>query len=143
MPDFDPALALPEEEAARWDAAMALRTDVNKALEIARSEKRIGKSLEAAVTLYFDGQEAQALWNGPLGGFDTADLETICIVSHVDAVLGSGQGYQGECIPGLTVQVEPAAGTKCARCWKYDPHVGENGEHPELCPRCAAVVSGL
>ena len=140
MPDFDEALALPQDQAERWDAAMALRTDVNQALEIARGEKRIGKSLEAAVTLYFDGDEAQALWRGPLGGFDTHDLETICIVSHVDAVIGSGEGYKGEAVPGLTVQVEQASGAKCARCWMYNEHVGEDHDHPELCPRCAAVV---
>ena len=140
MPDFDETLALPQDQAERWDAAMALRTDVNKALEIARGEKRIGKSLEAAVTLYFDGDEAQALWRGPLGGFDTKDLETICIVSHVDAVIGSGEGYKGEAVPGLTVQVEQASGAKCARCWMYNEHVGEDHDHPELCPRCAAVV---
>ncbi|MDD5938966.1 MAG: hypothetical protein PUC36_08165 [Clostridiales bacterium] len=88
------------------------------------------------MTLYFDGEEAQALWKGPLGGFDTADLADICIVSHVDAVLGSGEGYHGEAVPGLTVQVENAQGGKCQRCWKYDPQVGEDG----LCPRCAAVL---
>ena len=29
---------------------------------------------------------------------------------------------------------------KCVRCWKFDSRVGENADHPELCPRCAAVV---
>ena len=139
MPDYEEALALPEAEAARWQAAMDLRADVNKALEIARSEKRIGKSLEAKVTLYFDG-EAQALWNGPLGGFDTADLETVCIVSHVDAVLGGGEGYAGEAVPGLTVKVEPAEGGKCERCWMYKEDVGRDHDHPALCTRCASVV---
>ncbi len=136
MPDYDPAQALSESDQAKWSAAMALRTDVNKALELARAEKRIGKSLEASVTLYFDGEDARALWNGPLGSFDTAELADICIVSHVDAVLGSGKGYHGEAVPGLTVQVENAQGEKCQRCWKYDPQVGEEG----LCPRCAAVL---
>ena len=136
MPDFDEALALSEAEQARWDAAIALRTDVNKALEIARGEKRIGKSLEAAVKLYFDGDEAQKLWRGPLGSFDTHDLETICIVSHVDAVLGGGEGYHGEAVSGLTVAVESAQGEKCQRCWKFDTQVGEDG----LCPRCRAVL---
>ena len=139
MPDYEEALALPEAEAARWQAAMDLRADVNKALEIARSEKRIGKSLEAKVTLYFDG-EAQALWNGPLGGFNTGDLETVCIVSHVDAVLGSGEGYAGEAVPGLTVKVEPAEGGKCERCWMYKEDVGRDHDHPALCTRCASVV---
>ena len=36
---------------AKWDTVMKLRQDVNGTLEIARSEKRIGKALEAHVTL--------------------------------------------------------------------------------------------
>lgn len=139
MPDYDETLALSETEAERWNAAMALRTDVNKALEQARAEKRIGKSLEASITLYFDG-EGQNFLRGPLGSFDAADLETLCIVSHVETVLGSGAGYQGEAVPGLTVEVKSAGGEKCQRCWMYHEGVGRDAEHPELCPRCAAVV---
>ncbi len=114
---------------------MALRTDVNKALELARGEKTIGKSLEAAVTLYFDG-EAKALWESALGSFTPDDLADLCIVSHVDAVMGSGQGYTGEAMEGLTVAVESASGEKCGRCWKH--HAGVNADG--LCPRCAAVL---
>ena len=135
MPDLDPAAALSEAERAKWDAVMALRTDVNKALELARSEKAIGKSLEAAVTLYFDG-EAKALWQSALGSFTPDDLADLCIVSHVDAVLGLGTGYTGEAMEGLTVEVSPAQGEKCARCWKHHEGVNADG----LCPRCAAVL---
>ena len=49
-------------------------------------------------------------------------------------------GKEYEAVPGLTVQVEQASGAKCARCWMYNEHVGEDHDHPELCPRCAAVV---
>ena len=143
MPAYDPALALPEQEAEQWSAAMALRTDVNKALEMARSEKRIGKSLEASVTLYFDEEAQKNYLRGSLSGFAPEDLETICIVSHVDVVLGSGQGYAGEAVPGLTVQVESAEGCKCGRCWKHDKHIGTPGHHAELCDRCAAVVAAM
>jgi len=135
MPDFDPAQALSDADKAKWAAVMALRADVNKALELARAEKKIGKGLEAAVTLYFDG-EAQETWKGALGAFDAADLADLCIVSHVDAVMGSGEGYHGEAIPGLTVKVDSAQGEKCQRCWKFLPDVDAAG----LCPRCAAVV---
>ncbi|MFP3394235.1 class I tRNA ligase family protein, partial [Brevibacillus sp. SIMBA_076] len=37
---------------AKWDAFMTLRDDVLKALEVARNEKVIGKSLNASITLY-------------------------------------------------------------------------------------------
>lgn len=145
MPEYDEALALSEEEAKRWDGVIAVRTDVNKALEIARSEKRIGKSLEAAVTLYLD----EKLWTAYevgvfLPGFDEADLETICIVSSAAIEQGNpirgNEGYPGEAVPGLTVKVEQAEGPKCVRCWMHNPHVGEDHDHPELCPRCASVV---
>ena len=43
----------------------------------------------------------------------------------------------------LTVTVAPAQGVKCARCWKVLPTVGSDSEHPDLCPRCAAVVKKL
>ena len=135
MPQSDAAHALSDADKAKWAAVMALRTDVNKALELARNEKKIGKSLEAQVTLYFDG-EARALWEKELGSFDAADLADLCIVSHVDAVLGSGTGYAGEAIEGLTVAVESAEGEKCGRCWKHDAGVNADG----LCPRCAAVL---
>ena len=135
MPDLDPAASLSEAEQAKWAAVMALRTDVNKALELTRGEKTIGKSLEAHVTLYFDG-EAKGLWESALGSFTPDDLADLCIVSHVDAVLGSGTGYAGEALEGLTVEVAPAQGEKCGRCWKH--HEGVNAEG--LCPRCAAVL---
>jgi len=135
LPDEDPSQALPEADQARREAVMALRTDVNKALELARAEKRIGKSLEAEVTLYVDG-EAQALWQDRLGSFDAAELADLCIVSRVNVVMGSGSGYAGEAVPGLTVQVAVATGGKCQRCWKYDPEVNAEG----VCPRCATVL---
>ena len=134
MPDYDPALALDEAAQARWDAAMALRADVNKALELARSEKRIGKSLEAAVTLHF-GPEAQAV-DSALAELDAGEMADLCIVSALDRSAAPVEGYAGEAVPGLTVKVESAAGEKCQRCWKYDEHVGEDG----LCPRCRSVV---
>ena len=136
MPKADPAASLDGAEKAKWAAVMALRTDVNKALELARGEKIIGKSLEAAVTLSFDGEARETL-ERDLGSFAPDDLADLCIVSHVDAVLGSGQGYAGEAMPGLTVAVAPAAGEKCPRCWKRHPDVNADG----LCPRCAAVLA--
>ena len=39
--------------------------------------------------------------------------------------------------------VRPASGAKCLRCWKVLPTVGSDAEHPELCPRCAAVVKNF
>ena len=44
--------ALDAQTLAKWDALISLRSDVNGVLESARADKRIGKPLEAAVTLH-------------------------------------------------------------------------------------------
>ena len=41
---------------AEWDMIHAIRDDVQRALEVARKDKKIGKSLEAVVTLYCEGE---------------------------------------------------------------------------------------
>jgi isoleucyl-tRNA synthetase len=38
------------------------------------------------------------------------------------------------------VSVFKADGAKCARCWKYDTHVGKDPRHPTVCARCASVL---
>lgn len=41
---------------------------------------------------------------------------------------------------GVTVGVRKAEGKKCDRCWYYSESVGEDHEHPDICPRCADTV---
>ena len=122
---------------ARWALLMALREDVQKALELARGEKLIGSGLEAAVTLYAQGEVYEALLK------DRALLPALFIVSAVELVNGPGEGHAGEGLQGVTVAVAPAAGQKCERCWRVLETVGEHAEHPTLCPRCAKVVEAL
>ncbi len=38
--------------------------------------------------------------------------------------------------------LEPAAGGKCQRCWKYLP-LGTDPDHPTLCAPCAAIVRAI
>ena len=119
--------ALSEEEMGKWARLAALRTAVNGALEQARADKTIGKSLEAEVDLTVTAEDAF------LADMDAADLADTLIVSQVRVDVGAEQA----------VAVRPAAGAKCLRCWKVLPTVGSDAEHPELCPRCAAVVKDL
>ena len=81
---------------------------------------------------------------------DAAVLRELFIVSqaeHVDRELPADLGSDADRIvlretamPGLAIEVRHAPGRKCARCWKWDPKVGVDPAHPELCPRCAAVL---
>ena len=116
--------ALSEDEMAKWSRIAALRTAVNGELEQARAAKTIGKSLEAEVDLTVPTEDAF------LAEMDAAMLADLLIVSQVRVEVGSE----------LTVAVRPASGAKCLRCWKVLPTVGSDAQHPELCPRCAAVA---
>ena len=138
MPRADEKYSLTPEQAAKWDKLLRLRADVNKALELARADKVIGKPLDAEVTLFVDSGAAEAF--SEIAG---EDLKTLFIVSKVEIVNGgdNGDGYSGTEFPGVTVSVKPSEAPKCARCWVHDEGVGQASEYPDLCPRCFAVVS--
>ena len=127
--------ALDEAAMAKWDTLFALRNDVNLALEAARNEKRIGKALEAHVTLSAQDDAAKAA----LETVKDMDLVGVLLVSSVDLSETAVTGVQGVAFPGLTVEVSEAKGTKCPRCWMHSLEANEEG----LCPRCAKVMATL
>ena len=135
IPSYDEKLRLDEALAAQWDKVIALRMDVNKALEAARSQKLVGKSLDAEVTLYFN--EAGKKEFESMGQHD---LAAVCIVSKVTVAEGEGEGLAGENFPGVTVAVAPAEAPKCSRCWTHNVQVDPE---TELCPRCAGVLKKI
>ena len=99
---------------------LAVRSDVNKALENARNDKTIASSQEAEVTLYC-ADDVQALFQNTLGE-DTAQW---LIVSKASFAQGAKEPA-----------VKKASGTKCPRCWNYSETPDEDG----LCPRCHQVL---
>ena len=119
--------ALDDAAMERWDRIIKLRDVVNQALETARNEKKIGKSLEAKIVLTVPAFETA------LDGMDADTLADILIVSQAEV--------QKSDMNVLKVDVEPAQGQKCERCWKVLPTVGSDAKHPTLCPRCASVIA--
>ena len=119
--------ALSEEEMAKWGRIAALRSAVNGALEQARADKVIGKSLEAAVDLTVPEEDAF------LAEMDADEVADLFIVSQVRLTVGDQ----------VKVAVAAAQGAKCGRCWKVLHSVKAVGEHEALCPRCAAVMAKL
>ncbi|XVL28598.1 isoleucine--tRNA ligase [Staphylococcus equorum] len=119
----------------RWNTFMDLRDDVNRALEVARGEKVIGKSLEAKVVI------------GSNDNFDAtsflqqfSDLQQLFITSQAEVVesVENGVAYQyGD------IRIEHAHGEKCQRCWNYSEELGSVDELEDLCPRCQEVVKTL
>ena len=119
--------ALSEEEMVKWSRIVTLRSAVNGALEQARADKVIGKSLEAAVDLTVPEEDAF------LADMDADEVADLFIVSQVKLTVGDE----------MKVAVEAAQGAKCGRCWKVLHSVKAVGEHEALCPRCAAVMAKL
>ncbi|EGQ1611065.1 isoleucine--tRNA ligase [Staphylococcus pseudintermedius] len=118
----------------KWNTFMALRDDVNRALEAARNEKVIGKSLEAKVKI---GNSTSFDTLAFLEGFN--DLHQLFIVSQVELV----EDTKGEAYQHGTIEIAKADGEKCARCWNYSESLGSVGELDDLCPRCQEVVKTL
>ena len=113
--------ALDDAAMAKWDRIIEVRTTVNGALETARAEKKMGKSLEAKVSLTVPAADAF------LAGLDAQFLADMFIVSQVEVTVG------GE----LSVGVAAAEGAKCPRCWKFSTTPGTD----DLCPRCSSVIA--
>ena len=133
MPSDLSAYALSQDTMAKWDTVMKLRQDVNGVLELARAEKRIGKALEAHVSLA-GSDELKAACEG-------VNLAEVCIVSSCNweapeagALTGNGSNF-----PALTIGVTEAKGAKCPRCWMHSEQANTEG----LCPRCAGVISKM
>ncbi|GGH74609.1 isoleucyl-tRNA synthetase [Pullulanibacillus pueri] len=118
----------------KWDQLMAVRDDVLKALEVARNEKIIGKSLEAALVLYPSADNRALLES-------IEDLDKFFIVSQatiageIDEAPEAAQKYRE-----AAVVVTEAEGDKCERCWVISPEVGTDAQHPTLCSRCADTM---
>lgn len=120
---------------AKWDRIHDIRTDVQKALELARNEKIIGKPLEAKVILHADGELSDFLKSVE------AALPEIFITSAVEITDGEGE-VKGD-VKGLSVTVAKADGEKCERCWKFSETVGACAAHPTLCRHCADTMNEI
>ena len=137
---FNPAFAeyaLRPEEMDKWAALEQLRDGVNAALEAARAAKKIGKALEAHVTLAADdtGRAALEAIRKDFGDqwadlFIVSDVE----VTEDPAVFAAAAETP---VAGVRVAVSEARGVKCPRCWKHTASQREDG----LCARCAAVIA--
>ncbi len=128
--DFRPFVPQPEAEnlLAEYEMVLGVRKVVTEALEIARSEKVLGKSQEACVVITAPADIKQAL---DAQGADA--LAELFIVSAVETI-------EGEEKPVATITV--ATGEKCPRCWNIRELGGVEG-YPDVCTRCAEVLEGL
>jgi isoleucyl-tRNA synthetase len=117
----------------QWAALLAVRGEVLKALEEARTSKLIGGGLEAQVAL-----TASEPVYSVLAKF-ADQLRYIFIVSAVTLE----ESASGNGVSGVAAKVSRADGQKCERCWNYSPHVGDDLVFPTVCERCSAVLKEI
>ena len=122
-----------DELLENWGKFMKLRDDVLKALEDARNKKLIGKSFEAAVTIYPDKETKTML--DDLG----ADFRQILIVSKLTIADGEAPA-EAEKLNNASIVVERAEGEVCPRCRMIRTDIGVDPKLPMLCGRCAKIV---
>jgi len=118
----------------RWERLMALREEINQALELARRDKVIGGSLAASVVIEADEADTEFLRS--FGD----ELRFLLITSDVTFGKVADSAFRSEEIEGFAVEVRPAGGTKCARCWNFTTDVGTDDDWPEICARCVGSV---
>jgi len=124
----DPQFA--EKLKSEFNTLFLIRTEVLKTLEEARQAKKIGKSLEAMVKVTIPQEYSSAV------NAHAHELRELFIVSGVSVE----QGTPENCASPVRVEVLPADGKKCERCWSYSTHVGENKEVPTVCERCSEAL---
>jgi len=138
------------ELAKRWQSLREIRTEVNKVLEQARTDKAIGASLEAKLRLFVADENVRKTLvecnpSDALSGNRVDQLRYLFLVSQVElldspeALAEIKYAVQTE---AFGIGVVSADGAKCDRCWNYSTHVGESAEHPLLCERCIPALDG-
>jgi isoleucyl-tRNA synthetase len=119
--------AAPDESLiSKWNRILAVRAEVNKALEAVRGQGLIGASLQAELRLTAAGDDLAALQS--LGD----DLRFVLIVSKVSLTAADAMG----------IEVLASSAAKCERCWHYRADVGRNAAHPGICGRCDDNLHG-
>jgi isoleucyl-tRNA synthetase len=149
-----------EHDGDKWELVRLVRDDVNKMLEIARIDKLVGASLDAAVYLYVADEDKRKTLESLVGdknlivppvmtnGVD--ELRTVLMLSQVH-VVDSPESVFSSCdekyvstsdtSSGCIVGVSKAEGEKCGRCWFYDTTVNKHGlPHSDVCQRCNEAI---
>jgi isoleucyl-tRNA synthetase len=133
-----------------WTQIRQIRTEVNKVMEQARTDKAIGASLAAKVLLFVADEALRKRLESlnpsdSLSGDRVDELRYFFLASQVELVklkdAISQADYKSESAIA-SIGIVKAEGQKCDRCWNYSTHVGEFPEDPTICERCNAALAG-
>ena len=130
-----PAAWLNPKLAEKWAMIRRVRRVVTAALEVQRTEKVIGASLEAAPVLYLADQAVKDV-------LEQMPFADICITSDLTLSTDAApsDAFTMAEVEGVAVSFVKAEGEKCGRCWKILPDVGTHN-HAGVCGRCDEALS--
>ena len=130
-----PAAWRDEALAEKWRKVRNVRRVVTGALELARADKKIGASLEAAPVIHVADPAL-------IAALDGIDMAEVAITSGVTIVRGEGpaEAFRLPDVAGVAVEFRQAEGRKCARSWKILATVGSDPDYPDVSPRDAQAL---
>ncbi|MGM0965013.1 MAG: isoleucine--tRNA ligase [Bacillota bacterium] len=136
LTDMPEGVAVSQAEAteAKFDRFMEVRDDVLKALEIARNEKVIGRSLEACVTLYATEEVKNLLAS------IKEDVKQLFIISELAVEDKQNADASAPEYTSGRIVVQKAEGELCERSRVISKDVGANPKYPTLSLKNAEIV---
>ena len=115
-----------------YERIISLRKDVLKALEEARTDKVIGSSQEALISLEITDKDVKA----SASKLSLEELATLFVTSEVELVDNlSANQYEVS-----KVKISRHTGNFCSRCWNYSKLALVQEDGTFLCPRCQKVI---
>ena len=120
---------------AKWEDILGIRDSVLKLLELKREAGMIGSSLEAALSVYSPDDSMMSFIKENIDLFPK-----LFKVSQAGVVEASDPSLEDVGEGNLKIGINPAAGTKCQRCWNFSDTVGDSKEYPDICERCYNVL---
>lgn len=132
-----PADWIDEPLAAKWAKVREVRRVVTAALEIQRTNKVIGASLEAAPVVHVRDADVVA-------SLKTVEFADVCITSDISVTSDPmpAEAFRMPEVEGVGVVFEKAQGQKCQRSWKILPDVGQH-KYPGVCKRCSDALEEM
>ncbi len=121
-----------------WREIMRVRDEVNKCLEKARANGKIGSGLDAEVVLYAQ----PALYERLAVLKDEIRFVLITSGASLAPIADRSSDSVLTDLEGLAVEIKVTHAQKCARCWQRRDEVGQDAQHPELCERCVVNIEG-
>jgi len=117
----------------RYNQLKSIRNVCNAAIEVKRTNKEIGSSLETDLEIYLNENYFKLIHD--------LDLPEFCITSkakkkNLDESKGKSV-FNLEQVSGIGVLVKKADGNKCERCWKIKKEVNKSTKNK--CARCSKI----